>query len=59
MIMLGAVRGKFSGLPSPDGGSLTLDGTEMKQKGYELRDKIMADALLLSDDCHASAVYRY
>jgi len=59
MIMLGAVRGKFSGIPSPDGGSLTLDGTDMRQKGYELRDKIMADAMLLSDDPQASAIYRY
>ena len=59
MIMLGNSRGKFSGIPSPDGGTMTLDGTAMRDKGYELRDKIMADAMLLSDDPQASAIYRY
>ena len=59
MIMLGSARGKFSGIPSPDGGSMSFDGSELRQKGQELRDKIMQDAMLLSDDPHASAIYRY
>jgi len=59
MIMLGSARGKFSGIPSPDGGSLSLDGGDLKQKGQELRDKVMQDAILLSDDPYASAIYRY
>lgn len=59
MIMLGNARGKFSGIPSPDGGSLSFDGTDLRQKGYELRDKIMQDAMLLSDDPQASAIYRW
>ena len=59
MIMLGNTRGKFAGIPSPDGGSLTLDGNDLRTKGYELRDKVMQDALLLSDDPQGSAIYRY
>lgn len=59
MIMLGHARGKYSGIPSPDGSSLTLNGTDLLQKGYELRDKVFADAMLLSDDPEASAIYRY
>lgn len=59
MIMLGNARGKFSGIPSPDGGSLTLNGSDLLQKGYELRDKAFADAMLLSDDPEASAIFRF
>lgn len=59
MIMLGHARGKFGGLPSPDGGSMTLDGNDLKTKGFELRKEVMEQALLLSDDAHASMIYRY
>ena len=59
MIMLGHARGKFGGFPSPDGGSLTLDGTDLRQKGFELRKEVMEQAILLSDDYEGSAVYRY
>jgi len=59
MIMLGNARGKFGGIPSPDGGSLTLDGDAMKTKGYELQKEVYEKALLLSDDPYASMIYRY
>lgn len=59
LIMLGNARGKYSGIPSPDGGSMSLDGSDMRAKGYELRDKIIQDAMLLSNDPQASAIYRY
>jgi len=36
-----------------------LDGSDLRQKGQELRDKVMQDAILLSDDPYASAIYRY
>jgi hypothetical protein len=59
MVILGHARKKFSGIPAPDGGTLTLDGDALVQAGTELREKVMADALLLSTDPHASAIYRY
>jgi len=59
MIMLGNSRSKFAGIPSPDGGTLTLNGTDLVQKGYELRDKVMEQAMLLSNDAGAATVYRY
>ena len=59
MIMLGNARGKLSSIPSPDGGSITLDGDDMKSKGYELRTQVLKDSLLLSDDPGASSIFRY
>jgi hypothetical protein len=59
MIMLGSARGKFASIPSPDGGAMTLDGGDLRAKGEEKRDKVMQDAILLSDDPQASAIYRY
>lgn len=44
MIMLGNARGKFGSIPSPDGGSMTLNGEALLQRGYEMRDKIVDQA---------------
>jgi hypothetical protein len=49
MIMLGMARGKFSGLPSPDGGSLTMNGADLITRGNEMRDKIIDQANSLAD----------
>lgn len=49
MIMLGNIRGKFGGIPSPDGGSLTLNGDALITRGNEMRDKIIEQANLLGE----------
>jgi len=59
MIVLGSARGKYSGIPSPDGSAISLDGTDLKTKGFELRKEIIEKAILLSVDPQASAIYRY
>jgi len=59
MIALGRARKKFSSLPAPDGGNLTLDGDDLVAKGEELRKQVMEQAILLSSDPEASAIYRY
>jgi len=48
-IMLGNARAKFSSIPSPDGGSLTLDGDTLRQQGEEEREKIVEKANLLAE----------
>lgn len=59
MIMVGHARSKFSGIPSPDGGTMSFDGSELVQKGEELKKETLENALLLSSDYHASGIYRY
>lgn len=44
MIMLGSARGKFSSLPGPDGGSVTMNGESLVTKGYDMREKIIDQA---------------
>lgn len=46
MIMVGQGRRKISSFPSPDGGSITLDGEALVSGGNELRDKVMQRAIL-------------
>jgi hypothetical protein len=41
MIMLGNSRSKFTGIPSPDGGTMTLNGAELATRGRELYDNII------------------
>ncbi len=59
MIMLGNARAKFSNIPSPDGGALSLDGADLRQKGFELKEKMIQEAINLSSDPGSSAIYRY
>lgn len=59
MIMLGSARSKFSNIPSPDGGSLALDGDSLREKGFELKKEMIQEAINLSSDPQASAIYRY
>jgi len=59
MIMVGEARSKYTGLPSPDGGSLTLNGSDLISRGTELRQNTMDNALLLTDDPAAAGIYRY
>lgn len=49
MIMLGNTRGKFSGIPSPDGGSMTLNGSDLASKGQELYKEIIEKAIALGE----------
>ena len=41
MIVLGHARSKFNNIPSPDGSSMTLNGTELVTKGEELKKEII------------------
>lgn len=49
MIMLAMARGKFSGIPSPDGGSLTLNADTLLTRGSEMKDKAIDQANGLAD----------
>lgn len=55
-IMLGMARGKFGSLPSPDGGSISLNGDQLVQSGMEMREKIIEQANSLSEPL---GVFRY
>ncbi len=48
-IILGSIRGKFGSIPSPDGGSMTLDGDILRTQGEEERKKIIEEANLLAE----------
>lgn len=48
-IMLGMSRRKISGMPTPDGGSLALDGSDLVQEGEAAREKIIEMALNLGE----------
>lgn len=48
-IALGMARRKIQGVPTPDGGSLTLDGEALVREGEELKEKIMSQALMLGE----------
>jgi hypothetical protein len=45
MIMVGMVRRKITGTPTPDGGSLSYDGEALIKEGMDMRNKIMEDIL--------------
>lgn len=49
MVALGMARSKFSGIPGPDGGSLTLNGGDLITRGNELRDKMVDLANSMAD----------
>ena len=46
-IILGNSRSKFSGIPGPDGGQITLNGDAMRTEGQEEKKQALEDAILL------------
>jgi len=48
-IMLGSSRRKISGMPTPDGGSISYDGAELVQEGQEMKEKLLEEAINLGE----------
>lgn len=48
-MMVGMARRKASGMPTPDGGSISYDGGELISEGQEARDKIIETAISLGE----------
>jgi hypothetical protein len=48
-IMLGNARRKISGMPTPDGGSINYDGSDLVQEGTQAREKILELAVSLGE----------
>ncbi len=44
-IMLGNARRKVSGMPTPDGGSINYDGSDLVQEGEQAKEKIVEQAI--------------
>lgn len=47
--MLGMARRKLTGMPTPDGGSISYDGDALVQEGNDMKDKIIQKALSLGE----------
>lgn len=54
--IVGAARGKFSGIPAPDGGQMSLNGDALVQAGAEAKEKIVEKANLLAEPL---SIYRW
>jgi hypothetical protein len=48
-IVLGSARRKITGIPTPDGGSLNLDGSDLVQEGEKMKEEIIQKALHLGE----------
>lgn len=48
-IMLGSSRRKISGMPTPDGGSITYDGSDLVQEGEQAKEKLIELAINLGE----------
>ncbi len=48
-IMVGHARRKITGIPMPDGSTLTMDGEAMVAEGQELKDKLLEKAINLGE----------
>ncbi len=48
-MIVGSIRRKVSGMPTPDGGSLSLDGAELVQEGQKAKDEIINKAIALGE----------
>jgi hypothetical protein len=48
-IMLGNARRKYTSFPSPDGGTITLDGASLVTEGLEEKKQAVQDAILLGE----------
>jgi len=46
---LGAARRKISGLPTPDGGTISYDGDALMQEGIKMKEEILKQALELGE----------
>lgn len=55
-IIVGMARSKYSGLPSPDGGSLTMNGDALVTAGRDMREKIIQQANELGEPL---GIFRY
>lgn len=48
-IILGNMRSKFSGIPTPDGGTLQTNGEQLRAEGFEEKEKVLQDAINLGE----------
>lgn len=48
-IMVGASRRKISGMPTPDGGSISYDGSDLVQEGETAKKEILEQAINLGE----------
>lgn len=48
-IAIGSARRKISGVPTPDGGTLSLDGAELVQEGEQAKEKLIEQAINLGE----------
>lgn len=46
---LGMARRKISGMPTPDGGSINYDGSDLVQEGMQMREEIVEKAIKLGE----------
>jgi len=46
---VGMARRKISGMPTPDGGSISYDGSDLVQEGMKMRDEIVEKAIKLGE----------
>lgn len=49
MVMLGNARAKISGMPTPDGGSISYDGSDLVSRGEAAKEKIVEQAINLGE----------
>ena len=47
--MIGNARSKFGGIPSPDGGTLNLNGDAMRTEGQQEKAQAVQDAINLGE----------
>jgi hypothetical protein len=48
-IAVGSARRKISGMPTPDGGSISYDGSDLVQEGEKMKDEILEKARQLGE----------
>lgn len=48
-IAVGSARSKISGMPTPDGGSISYDGSDMVQMGEQAKEKLLETAINLGE----------
>lgn len=48
-IAVGSARRKISGMPTPDGGSISYDGSDLVQEGEKMKEEIIEKAIALGE----------
>ncbi len=48
-VAIGSARRKVAGMPTPDGGSINYDGSELVQEGIKDKDEIIEHAINLGE----------